>query len=278
MSRSPSGSGDYLTIGQFAEHAELSIRMLRHYDRLGLLQPAATNPETGYRLYDPRQVAEAWLIRLMRDLDLPLSEIEAVLGMRSVRAQIDALARHRARLHEQLRRTQTLLERLERAIADEHGLKPYAVEQVELESRWVVSRRAFASHDSLDDTILALVAELEQLVDLQGLRPDGRELVLYHNGIMRAAGHDCEVCLPVACGEEGRAVGAWRLPGGAAATVLHPGPWEGIRSAYVALFDWIVVRDHEFAGPIREQYLVDERDGADPDGYLTRLTVPIVRP
>jgi len=271
-----SANSDFLTIGRFAEHAELSISMLRHYDRLGLLRPAATNPETGYRLYDPRQVADAWLIRLMRDLDLPLSEIEAVLEMHSVPAQVEVLARHRARLREQLRRTQAVLDRLERAI-DEQGLMPYEVDRAELESCWVVSCRAFASHDRLDATIIALVGELEQLVDRLGLRCADRELVLYHNGITRAAGHDLEVCLPLAGREGGAAAGAWELPGGLAATVLHRGPWDGIRSAYVALFDWIVAHDYEFAGPIREQYVVDERDGAGPERYLTRLTVPIAR-
>ena len=36
------------TIGQFSRLCQVSARMLRHYDRLGLLHPASTGSENGY--------------------------------------------------------------------------------------------------------------------------------------------------------------------------------------------------------------------------------------
>ena len=44
---------ELLSIGRFARLTGLSIGALRHYHELGLLQPAAVDPMTGYRSYAP---------------------------------------------------------------------------------------------------------------------------------------------------------------------------------------------------------------------------------
>jgi len=68
-----------LTLSRFAELTWLTSKMLRHYDSIGLLVPAEQDPDTGYRYYHPGQVEEAERIRLLRDLDVPLTEISAAL-------------------------------------------------------------------------------------------------------------------------------------------------------------------------------------------------------
>src|SRR5581483_11905262 len=61
-----------MPIGRFARLTGLSVKALRHYDELGLLPPAAVDPETGYRSYATAQVERAEAIRLLRQLELPL--------------------------------------------------------------------------------------------------------------------------------------------------------------------------------------------------------------
>ena len=46
------------SIGEFARHGRVSVRMLRHYDAIGLLRPASVDPGTGYRFYQAGQLAE----------------------------------------------------------------------------------------------------------------------------------------------------------------------------------------------------------------------------
>jgi DNA-binding transcriptional MerR regulator len=58
-----------LTIGQAARMAAVTAKALRHYDRIGLLRPAAVDPVTGYRRYHTEQIDQARLIRRLRDLD-----------------------------------------------------------------------------------------------------------------------------------------------------------------------------------------------------------------
>jgi DNA-binding transcriptional MerR regulator len=46
------------SIGEFARHGRVSVRMLRHYDAIGLLRPASVDPDSGYRFYRAGQLAE----------------------------------------------------------------------------------------------------------------------------------------------------------------------------------------------------------------------------
>ncbi len=47
------------TIGDFARHGRVSVRMLRHYDAIGLLRPARVDPASGYRFYRGRPARPA---------------------------------------------------------------------------------------------------------------------------------------------------------------------------------------------------------------------------
>jgi DNA-binding transcriptional MerR regulator len=40
------------TIGDFARHGRVSVRMLRNYDATGLLRPARVDPASGYWFYE----------------------------------------------------------------------------------------------------------------------------------------------------------------------------------------------------------------------------------
>lgn len=70
-----------LTIGAFARAAGLTPKALRLYGRVGVLAPAAVDPESGYRLYDPRQVPLARLVAQLRRIGMPLAQIRAVCDL-----------------------------------------------------------------------------------------------------------------------------------------------------------------------------------------------------
>jgi len=88
---------DLLTIGAFARSARLTPKALRLYDQLGLLTPAAVDPESGYRLYDPGQLDRARLIARLRRIGMPLAEIREVCGLESA-AAAEAVSAYRRRL------------------------------------------------------------------------------------------------------------------------------------------------------------------------------------
>ena len=66
-------------IGEFAHMAKVSVRTLRHYDDIGLLEPARIEPSSGYRSYESVQLADLHRILALKDAGLSLTEIRVAL-------------------------------------------------------------------------------------------------------------------------------------------------------------------------------------------------------
>lgn len=73
----------------------VTSRTLRHYDEIGLL-PAAGVQNNGYRYYEQDDLLRLQQIRVLRELDLGLTEIKAILDDQS--DQVEALRGHHQRL------------------------------------------------------------------------------------------------------------------------------------------------------------------------------------
>ena len=90
-----------LSIGAFASMTRLSIKALRLYDQLRLLQPLHVDPQTGYRYYGVDQLSSARMIRNMREMDMPLATVRQVLAvLPSLPAQAETLLREYAEMRE----------------------------------------------------------------------------------------------------------------------------------------------------------------------------------
>src|SRR5262245_38884727 len=68
-----------LRIGEFAKRTGVTIKALRHYDRLALLRPDAVDVLTGYRSYRPEQFQQVERIVKYRDLGFSLREVRHLL-------------------------------------------------------------------------------------------------------------------------------------------------------------------------------------------------------
>ncbi len=75
-----------MSIGEFARRSRLSAKALRLYDELGLLPPARVDEDSGYRFYEPGQLEPARLIAALRELQVPLAEIKAIVALAPVQA------------------------------------------------------------------------------------------------------------------------------------------------------------------------------------------------
>ena len=67
-------------MGDFSRATHLSVKTLRHYHQVGLLEPVTVNPDTGYRYYSAGQIPTAQVIRRLRDLAMPVADVKAVLA------------------------------------------------------------------------------------------------------------------------------------------------------------------------------------------------------
>lgn len=91
------------TIGDFAALGRISVRMLRHYDSLGLLAPARVDPFTGYRFYTADQLSRLNRLLALKDLGFTLEQVGAVLDAKIDPAEFQGMLRlRRAELEERV--------------------------------------------------------------------------------------------------------------------------------------------------------------------------------
>ena len=263
-----------LPIGRFSQVCRLSIPALRHYDELGLLQPATVDPDTGYRYYSVAQAADAERIRTLRFLEMPLPEIRAVLAGDPERTK-RILEGHRDRLRESTERQRFAIALLDSMLREEPPMT-YEIHLRELASQQAGSIRGPVAWANLGPFIGEAIKEICEVAADQGVRFAGPPMAIYHCAEAEEAELDVEVAMPLAEPVEpaGR-VTATTLPGGLAAATLHAGRYEDVGSAYRALAEWVQEHGHETAGPPCEIYLTDPGQVQDPGALRTEILWPI---
>lgn len=90
---------DLYQIGEVARLFHLSISLLRHYDKTGLVTPEYTDPDTGYQYYSLRQFECLNTIRYLRALDMPLEEIADFLHNRDTGRIQELLSKQLVQVH-----------------------------------------------------------------------------------------------------------------------------------------------------------------------------------
>ena len=78
-----------LKIGEFSKLSRVSIRMLRHYDDIGLLKPAEIDDFTGYRYYREDQLFVIGRITALKDMGFALADIIHILEIYDDKDQLD---------------------------------------------------------------------------------------------------------------------------------------------------------------------------------------------
>jgi DNA-binding transcriptional MerR regulator len=117
----PEPGAGLLTVGLLARRSGLTTKALRHYDRVGLLRPAAVDGATGYRRYRGDQVAEARLVGLLRSLDLPLDQVRTAVAAwqaGDAAAVAAVIRRHRGHLDARVTRLRGALHRIDHLLAE----------------------------------------------------------------------------------------------------------------------------------------------------------------
>ncbi len=101
-----------MLIGEVAQRAGVSARMLRHYDAIGLVPPTGRTAG-GYREYSPEDVRRLFHVVSLRSLGLPLEEVKRALDDADFRPGT-LVAELIATTQERIARDQELLGRLRR--------------------------------------------------------------------------------------------------------------------------------------------------------------------
>jgi DNA-binding transcriptional MerR regulator len=240
-------------IGDFARLGHVSVKTLRFYDEIGVLRPAWTDPQSGYRYYLAAQVADLNRILAFKDLGLSLGEVVAISkGEVAAERLRELLLAKRAEAERTLVDARSRLDRidasLERLDLDE-APPCYSVVIKQLAPRLVVSvRDEVPSFDHL----VELFDEVDHHTRRHRVR--GAQGALYHG--CSGAALDCEALAFVgeAVPETDR-VRLYELPAVEVASVVHAGPVTGAAGAYDALSTWVAANGLELAGTCLELYL-----------------------
>lgn len=263
-----------ISIGDFARGTHLSVKALRLYHQDGLLEPAAVDPSSGYRRYDIAQIPTAQVIRRLRDLDMPLEDIRAIVGTTDLAERNELIARHLHRLEQELSRTQD-------AIASVRDLLEHPALEVPISYRAIPAMRVAAIGQEVTSTELGpwyngALGELYATLSAQGASPAGDAGGVYGDSLFSDERGQATVYLPMSTGF--RATGRVKeleLPAADLAIIAHSGSHDTIDRAYGALADHVTRRAIAVDGPIRELYPVNLHHTADASRWRTEVGWPI---
>ena len=87
-----------MNIGEAAKASGVSTKMIRHYEQVGLVPPAART-DSGYRQYDDTDVHALRFIRRARDLGFSIREISELLDLWRNRRRPSRLVKTLAQAH-----------------------------------------------------------------------------------------------------------------------------------------------------------------------------------
>lgn len=273
---------ELLPIGQFARLTGLTVRAVRHYGELGLLQPTDVDPDTGYRYFAQGQVVDAERIKRLRFLELALDEIQEILAADDPDLTRTKLLSHRAKMAELAATTEQILTTLQKIIEGEEELVPGImdlgdeVEIKEVPAHPVLIIRERAPLEKMSEVIPAAYRELEDYLSELAIDPAGPPITVCpyadDEGMVSV-----ENSFPVEKGVVGRGrIDADTLPACTVVALMHRGHYNELDRSYRALTAFVEREGLETAAEPREVYWTGPED-LPPEEWLTEVQFPIVR-
>ena len=271
-------------IGEFAQIAQVSGRQLRFYDQLGLLRPAHTDPQTGYRYYSIRQLPRLNSILALKELGLSLEQIGPLLRNEISPVELRGmLTMKRAQVERSLRDEEARLRHIESRIAqiDRHGgFEDYDVVVKAVEPIPYLSLRCACEDMDEATRVIRLVAEEggrqirpalrdKLIVVARNDRDDekldleiGFSLMQPSNANIRVAGDFV--------------LSASELPAvETMATIVRPGTNSASHTSFGAIGSWIEANAYEIAGPCREVFLEPITGPPGFEAALVEIQFPV---
>lgn len=255
-------------IGDFSKLGQVSTRMLRHYDKLGLLVPSHTDGWTGYRYYTIDQLPRLHRIIALKDMGLSLEQITNLLagGNNLPVAELRGMLRLRqADLAQELQEKRIQLVQVEtrlRQIEQEGRPSPYEVVVKPIPTRPMASIRqivpSIAEFSYYCDAVYGRLYQRLSQLDITPLQP---EVTIYHETEYHETDLDVEMGVTVLP----RVVQSpppvddlvfQELPATElAAALIYEGPYQNLQDGILALLKYVGTHGHVPAGPLRELHL-----------------------
>jgi DNA-binding transcriptional MerR regulator/effector-binding domain-containing protein len=265
-----------LTVGEFSRMTHLSVKTLRHYHQVGLLEPAQVNPGTGYRYYRSDQIPTAQVIRRLRNLEMPVAEVREVLSASEVSARNALIAAHLDRLEDKLSKTHGAVESLRNLL--QHSGEVPAVEHRTVPAVPAVGIQQMVDREDVLSWWQGALGELRATVSAEDLRATGPCGGLYGSELFQHGRGEATVFIPVDGNVRsiGRVV-PFIVPAAELAVLMHCGSPTDFDITYGELGAYATAHEISIEGPLREYYLVDASETPNTEEWKTEIGWPIFR-
>lgn len=266
-----------LAIGDFSRATHLSVKSLRHYHQVGLLEPADVDRRTGHRRYATSQIPTAQVIRRLRSLEMPVDTVRAVIGATDVAARNQLIADHLSQLETSLARTQASVASL-RGLLEPSGPATPPISHRTIEETPAAAIREVIDLEDASSWYQGAFGELYATLAAQRVTPTGPSGGIYANDLFAFERGSATVFVPC----DGRFKPTGRVeslvvPAAELALIGHYGAHSDIDQAYGALGAYVTEHALAVEGPIREYYLVGSHDTPDESLWRTEIGWPIFR-
>ncbi len=266
-------------IGDFSKLTMISIRMLRHYDSLGLLVPEQTDPDTGYRYYSAPQLVRANRIQSLKNMGFSLSAIGNILAEYGQPESLKKyLTLHAARMREESetiqKQIQMLQSTIERLGKDDYFMDYNVTIKEYPEMNMICLRDTIPVYDEEGRLWQRLHEEMEK----QKIQPAANcySMAVFHDEGYKETDVDVEIRLAVTeMGTDCNGVSFRTIAPVKCATVIVRGDYSHMSAACAAVGNWVSDNGLTFCGPMFNIYHVSPGMDQNPENWVTEVCFPV---
>lgn len=265
-----------LRIGEFSALSSISINMLRHYDKIGLLIPEHVDRFSGYRYYDKDQLVQANRIIALKELGLGLDEIIEAKEMSEDELDKILQIKQNCKL-EEIRRLQDQIMRIDIALHTCKRNKEYALTVATkiISGMWVASYRGKIKEYSQEGLLWKNISE-ECNKNAIVVDQSSTAMAINH-GIDDESGEmDVEVMLSLR--KEYKScvnVNVYKIPERKVASVAFQGSYMQIGYINSFVAEWLEMNQYQIAGEVFSIYHNSPGDKVAEEDYITEICFPI---
>lgn len=256
------------TIGEFSLITHVSPRMLRYYDKMGLIVPAKIGPDNGYRYYEANQLSQILRIERYKGYGFRLSEIGELLELEGP-ALREALTRQREALLEEQAALKATLRQLDDELRQGRNtnMNEKQVVCIDNPAQSVYCLRRTINVNS--EEIHRLFADLRQEMAGKGISPTGAAQLIWLGQEFSHENMEAEAQFVVADGTPGARI----QPACRCVSAIHHGDRNRLHETYSRITAYLSEHPEvHAAGPVMERFINEAHDDSAETGVLFPVT------
>ena len=267
-----------LKIGEFSKLSRVSVRMLRHYDEIGLLKPAEIDRFTDYRYYREDQLPIVCRITALKDMGFALADIVRILEIYADRERLDAYLHAReTELHalaEDTARKLTLLDTARKRLRKEETMS-YNVTIKTIPERYAATVRMTIPRYEDEGMVWEVLCRETDPLNLIPAEP-----CLCSVSYLDKEYRESNVLLEAAKTVKGtypdtEHVKFRTLPAVTVASCTFKGGYDQMDSAMAAVAAWVNDNGYEPDGPLFNIYHISPHETKNPQEFITEVCYPV---